>query len=254
MLGNGDGTFGAPTVYQQGTYVSFGMNPSLVIADLRNNHKPYVATIQNDSLVVFPNNGDGTFAMPVTYFAGSEVNGVVMADFNNDGKLDAAVSSAAGIGILFGNGDGTFQGATFIATAGQGGSAGSIVTGDFNNDGKPDLLVGLGQAQQVFLGNGDGTFTALPPASDTGVVVGVADFNDDGNLDLAEYSCAGSTSQFILWCLQLGNGDGTFGNQINIQNNMADTPGFAVVADFNGDQKPDVAIELDEQPGASLTF
>lgn len=69
-------------VYQQGTYVSFGMNPSLVIADLRNNHKPDVATIQNNSLVVFPNNGDGTFATPMTYLAGSEVNGVVMADFN----------------------------------------------------------------------------------------------------------------------------------------------------------------------------
>ncbi len=245
MLGKGDGTFGAPTVYQQGTYVTFGMNPSLVIPDLRNNHKPDVATIQNDSLVVFPNNGDGTFATPVSYFAGSEVNGVVMGDFNNDGKLDAAVSSAAGIGILLGNGDGTFQGATFIATAGQAGSAGSIVTGDFNNDGKPDLMVGLGQAQQVFLGNGDGTFTALPPASNTGVIVGVADFNGDGNLDLAEYACAGSTAQFTLWCIQLGNGDGTFGNQINIQNNMADTPGFTVVADFNGDQKPDIAIELD---------
>ena len=233
LLGNGDGTFGPPTVYQQG--MASGSSPVL-IADLRGDHKPYVLTVQGDSLVVFPNNGDGTFGTPISYFAGSAANGVVVADFNGDGKLDAGVSSSAGIGILLGNGDGTFQGATFTAT---GGNAFSIETGDFNNDGKADLVVGF----QVFLGNGNGTFTALPESL-ASVVVGVADFNGDGNLDLLEGACPFSTAQFSIWCVQLGIGNGTFGNPITVTTSSDMTSGFNVIADFDRDQRPDIAIDL----------
>jgi len=172
LLGNGDGTFGTPTVYPQGT------NPAspMLIADLSGDHKPDVLTVQNDSLIVFPNNGDGTLGAPVSYFAGSGANGVVVADFNGDGKLDAAVSSSAGIGILLGNGDGTFQGATFIIV---GGTPFDMLTGDFNNDGKPDLII---NDAEVLLGNGDGTFTVVSVGSPMGHVAGIADFNGDGNL------------------------------------------------------------------------
>ena len=235
MLGNGDGSFGSPKVYQQGE----GSGTGLVIADLRDDQKPYVLTAQADSLVVFPNNGDGTLGTPVSYFAGSGANGVVVADFNGDGKLDAAVLSEAGLGILLGNGDGTFQGVSFFSLS-RGYEGGAFVSGDFNNDGKIDLIIG----NQVYLGNGNGTFTALPPSL-TPFIFGVADFNGDGNLDLAESECFGSTAQFELWCVALGNGDGTFGTPINVMTNYGDTSGgLAVVADFNGDQKPDIAIEL----------
>jgi hypothetical protein len=246
LLGNGDGTFGPPKVYAQGT------NPAspVLIADLSGDHKPDALTLQLDSLIVFPNNGDGTLGAPVPYFAGTGANGFVVADFNGDGKLDAAVSSSAGIGILLGNGDGAFQGATFITTGGNG--AVGIVTGDFNNDGKSDLIVGAENGGQVFLGNGNGTFTALAPAAPIPAkIVGIADFNGDGNLDLAQSSCPGSTAQFELWCVSLGNGDGTFGNPINVMTNYGDTSGgLAVVADFNQDQKPDIGIELDTSFGS----
>jgi hypothetical protein len=254
MLGNGDGTFGAPTTYQQGqNSVGPDVIPPIVIADLRGDHKPYVLTLQDDSLVVFPNNGDGTFGSPVSYLSGSGTNGVVVADFNNDGKLDAAVSSSAGIGILLGNGDGTFQGATFTATAGN---AFGIVTDDFNNDGKADLIVGVNGTGQVFLGNGNGTFTAVP-GSLAAAVIGVADFNGDGNLDLVESDCPGTTSQFRIWCAQLGIGNGTFGNSITVTTGSDVTNGFNVIADFNRDQKPDIAIDLSplfNPPGGVFMF
>jgi len=235
LLGNGDGTFGAPIVYQEGVDSGTSLIPPVLIADLRGDKKPYVLTLQGDSLIVFPNNGDGTLGTPVPYLAGANANGVVVADFNNDGKLDAAVSSSAGIGILLGNGDGTFQGATYIAGSGSG-----IFTGDFNNDGKPDLLFG----SQTFLNNGNGTFTAVAANLAAGVV-GIADFNGDGNLDLVESGCPYSTSQFNQWCVQLGNGNGTFASPIDIMTNLGMSPdGFTAVADFNRDQKPDIAIEL----------
>ena len=240
LLGNGDGTFGAPTVYQQGVYSST-LIPPVLIADLRGDKEPYVLTLQGDSLIVFPNNGDGTLGTPVPYLAGTNANGVVVADFNNDGKLDAAVSSSAGIGILLGNGDGTFQGATFTAAAGN---AFGIVTGDFNNDGKADLIVDVNGTGQVFLGNGNGTFTTVSGSLAAAVIIGVADFNGDGNLDLAESSCPGTTSQVGIWCAQLGNGNGTFGSPITVTTASDKNNGFNVVADFNKDQKPDIAIEL----------
>ena len=237
MLGNGDGTFGTPTVYQQGQATS---SAPVLIADLRGDQKPDVLTVQGDSLVVFPNNGDGTFAAPVSYFAGSAANGTVVADFNNDGKLDAAVSSSAGIGILLGNGDGTFQAVTFVPAVSN---ALVFLTGDFNNDGESDLIVSSNSGPQVFLGKGDGTFTALPPGNIAFAPVGIADFNGDGNLDLAEATCSQS-AQTSSWCVQLGNGNGTFGKPITIMASGDTTNGFNVIADFNRDQKPDIAIDL----------
>jgi hypothetical protein len=178
----------------------------------------------------------------------------VVADFNNDGKPDAAVSSSAGIGILLGNGDGTFQGATFTAAAGN---AFGIVTGDFNNDGKVDLIVGVKGSGQVFLGSGNGTFTALP-GSLAAAVIGVADFNGDGNLDLVESDCPGTTSQFRIWCAQLGIGNGSFGNPITVTTGSDVNNGLNIVADFNRDQKPDIAIDLspvlNSSPGGVFMF
>ena len=234
MLGNGDGTFGAPTVYQQGLS-SLNYPPPPVIADLRGDGKPYVLTVQGDSLVVFPNNGDGTFGAPVSYFAGSQANDGVVADFTNDGKLDAAVSSAAGLGILLGNGDGTFQTATFTPI-GSGGIC-CLSTGDFNNDGKADLII----SNQVFLGKGDGTFTSVPGTL-AGGVIGIADFNGDGVLDVLEIK---GTGGYYQWDVQLGNGDGTFGSPVEVMiNYLSNAPAFAVIADFNGDNKPDIGIGL----------
>jgi hypothetical protein len=96
----------------------------------------------------------------------------------------------------------------------------------------------------VFLGNGNGTFTTVPGSLAAAVIIGVADFNGDGNLDLAESSCPGTTSQFGIWCAQLGNGNGTFGSPITVTTASDKNNGFNVVADFNKDQKPDIAIEL----------
>ena len=227
MLGNGDGTFGTPTVYQQGQATS---SSPVLIADLRGDQKPDVLTVQGDSLVVFPNNGDGTFATPVSYFAGAAANGAVVADFNNDGKLDAAVSSSAGIGILLGNGDGTFQAVTFVPAVSN---VFGILTGDFNNDSNADLIVSGDGGPWVFLGNGNGTFSALPPGNIAFSPFGIADFNGDGNLDLAEATCSQS-AQSSSWCVQLGDGNGAFGKPITIMGSSDTTNGFNVIADFNG--------------------
>ena len=89
----------------------------------------------------------------------------------------------------------------------------AMVAGDFNNDGHLDLATANSDdgTVSVLLGDGHGGFGAAidssPSASYPRVSLAVADFNNDGNLDLAMSPLYdGLGSRGVL----LGNGDGTF--------------------------------------------
>jgi hypothetical protein len=119
----------------------------------------------------------------------------------------------------------------------------SIAVGDFNHDGKPDMAVaspynGVTQIS-VLLGNGDGTFKPAvyyaAGASPASVVA--ADFNGDGNLDLAVADSASSSNNVAIL---LGNGDGTF--QSPKFYSTPSVPTFAAVGDFNNDHRPDLVL------------
>lgn len=116
----------------------------------------------------------------------------------------------------------------------------SISVGDFNHDGLPDLAVAAACCPNggvsILLGNGDGTFkpavTYEAGISPTSVVA--ADFNHDGNLDLA---VANSLSNYVS--ILLGNGDGTF--RASAQKPPLIHPATHILSgDFNGDGKPDL--------------
>jgi hypothetical protein len=244
MLGNGDGSFAAPLITPQVDNSSPGQ---LVVADFNGDHNPDVAVpqfppdrIQSGSVLIFLGNGDGTFATPVSYFAGEFPSNAVTGDFNNDGKIDIAVSSSAGVGILMGNGDGTFQMVSFPMAA----SSSVSFAADVNGDGKVDFVGSNGGQLQVWLGNGDGTFKALAPiAAAAGVVAAVADFNGDGNLDILLNSANGPRGGGVLY-LFMGNGDGTFGSPITITSTAAGPFSFVTVGDFNKDRRTDIAVSF----------
>ena len=114
-----------------------------------------------------------------------------------------------------------------------------IAMGDFRNIGKLDYVVANvsnSATATIMLGNGDGTFTqgATYSAGDWPAGAVVADFNGDGNLDIAFANSSGNGVTILL-----GIGDGTF--------TAAATPPVAyaasiAVADFNGDGIPDLAV------------
>ncbi len=135
-------------------------------------------------------------------------------------------------------------------------SPSAVVVGDFNGDGKPDMAVANSGSNNVsiLLGNGDGTYqpavnfnAGLSPNS-----IAVGDFNGDGKLDLAVFQ-AGNTSNATAGAISilLGNGNGTFQAPKNTA--LTEFSSVMAVADFNLDQKSDLAVSsVDSSTGTAV--
>jgi hypothetical protein len=176
-----------------------------------------------------------------------EPSGLAVADFNQDGRPDLAITAGVRVYTMLGNGDGTFTPATGSPQSipsppyDDFGSpyVGSIAVGDFTHSGHAGLAVALwqNQAAAILEGNGDGTFTTSSSLVNTQgystEALAAADFNADGNLDLAYVnSIAGASG------VALGYGGGTFNAAGQFPYNGA---GVAV-GDFNGDGRLDVTL------------
>jgi len=177
------------------------------------------------------------------------------------------------------NGDGTFTDVTEKAGVGAEGLYGQgVAVGDYDNDGYPDMLVtGFGRAI-LYRNNGDGTFTdvtAKAGVADEGnwsTSAGWFDYDRDGYLDLLICNYIQWTPQNNLWCgehkpgyraychpdnyrgerlkLYHNNHDGTFTDVSDASGvGKPEAKGLGVVlADFNNDGWPDIAVANDTWP------
>ena len=169
--------------------------------------------------------------------------GITVGDFNEDGKPDLAIAADIWVNLLLGKGDGTFAPAPGspirVASPPYNDAAtplnGPIVGGDFNHSGHLGLAVvdETNAATYILLGKGDGTFApssaAFASSPQFDVALAAADFNGDGNLDLA-------FQQRVV----LGYGDGAFSAAGGLQTSVL--PESVALGDFNQDGKLDAVV------------
>jgi hypothetical protein len=145
------------------------------------------------------------FQPAVTVVAGASPSAVVNGDFNGDGVDDllAADMATGAVQLFLGDGAG---GLTLVNALPVGANPVALATGDVDNDGSLDAAV-ITSAGLVLVLNGGAAGLApqpLLPATGGGDVV-LADFNGDGNLDIAIANTDASSVS-----LYRGDGSGTF--------------------------------------------
>ena len=175
-------------------------------------------------------------------------NGFYHADFNNDGYEDLAYVVSPPMGgnstfvVKFSNKNGAYSSPVSYGIPNYNGATDSIAglaLGDFYHDGSMDIValsVDSGKAY-IFHNTGSGAFSqsgsfqyvAAGGSVSASSVVG-ADFNHDGNLDLAIVS---SASQLHIW---FGDGKGGFTSGPAQQVNGLKL----ALGDFDGDGKADL--------------
>jgi len=167
-------------------------------------------------------------------------------DSNGSKDLVTADSISNSLSVLIGDGLGNLGDhfvAPFLEQSDTGPGPVDLISADFNNDTSQDLIVRIVDDYYddtwEFLGAGDGTFIPFGYFTfpDRPKAFATADFNRDGNMDLAVSFVA------MPGLVYLGGGNGYF--QAAPPSPLHTGARWILTGDFNGDDIPDLALPCD---------
>jgi hypothetical protein len=209
----GEGSAGIWLLFNDG---AGGLNPALsvavtslsdlIAADLDGDGDVDAAAtrFEGSTVVVFLNQGDGTFAPYSEVSALGTVSVLTGADFDGDGDFDLAVGKlqVPSLQIMLNHGDGTFD-------LGLGYNVGTdvndIVAIDLESDGDQDVALTRQGGLAILLNQSNGVFAPLTQYGPFGSALATADWNLDGAYDI--FTVVPSERAALVW---INDGDATF--------------------------------------------
>jgi hypothetical protein len=209
---------------------------NLAFVDLDNNGDPELVCLSVWPSLSVLKRVNGSFQLAHKEILGNIPFRGLSRDVDHDGTIDlisASISNGAAI-IKRGNGDLTFKSNIYLL--GEGYRVEHIETADFNSDGYDDILFkelylsGISKIK-LSLTDKEGNYQAPFEISHASGNVIADDFNMDGNQD---FFC--DTGVF------LGNGAGSFNQQVMSLSTQGIYPFFSRSANLNNDGMPDLLI------------
>ena len=236
LLGESDGTFGAPLQVAVPGYPR-----GAAIADLNYDGKLDVVFTQFTTNSVGILHGDGTgraftlaAASPAT---GHSPQGIVVQDLNHDGYRDIAVANtgASGLSLLYGRPD---RGFTHVQVPGAQ-QLNVLTVADFNRDGWSDIAAASTASSAVALYAGRQTGLSYYGTIGTGASprgIAAADLNKDGRLDFVTANRGANAVTIVL-----GRADAGLSFDAPTSVTAGAGSRAVTVADFNQDGQADIA-------------
>lgn len=247
IYGIGNGAFLSPVFYS-GSYGVAG----LTLADFNNNGTLDIALSDSffDNIKIYNNNGTGNFETTISCIAGKVYpRSFTTGDFNTDGNIDFILGDINGsdsIALIPSNGQMIYSTAVQKKGGGLTNGSGYFISDDFNNDTKIDVAFTGNLSSQnsltVKLGNGNGNFISTNSYSVNSYgyerAITKADYNNDGNMDIAVATDASGNAGKVT--VFLGTGNGTFASQTY---SLYVGTTFAITStDLNNDGTTDIAV------------
>ncbi len=208
----------------------------MIAADFVGDKRPeLLITARDTAIYTIGSDAKLTKGSPVASVAGIKV----AVDLDGDGDLDVVGSAASyesGRFVVHTNlGGGVLGPATEYSIS----PTGYVNAGDFDGDGRPDIWIGDASSARIYFNRGSSGFVMGPWLGDA-MKVGnwgfpvVADFNHDGNFDVA---LGGNNSYGSALRLLLNDGKANFSAR---DISVVQTVGRPLYDDIDGDCRPDL--------------